>query len=119
MRDTKDLQETAAPQPVRKGHIGLIVAGSVLTGLIAALGLAVVVFGGAAEPVITGAVLWGFALGWAMLAVLSVRFTDQPQRWAVVPAVFMGVSGPLPRWAGATRPCANTWMQAHTRCRAS
>ena len=44
---------------------------------------------------ITGAVLWGFALGWAMLAVLSVRFTDQPQRWAVVPAVFMGVSGLL------------------------
>jgi pimeloyl-ACP methyl ester carboxylesterase len=40
-------------------------------------------------------VLWGFALGWAMLAVLSVRFSDQPQRWAVVPAVFMGVSGLL------------------------
>jgi hypothetical protein len=48
MRDTRDLQETAALQPVRKGHIGLIVAGSVITGLIAALGLAVVVFGGAA-----------------------------------------------------------------------
>ena len=30
-----------------------------------------------------------------MLAVLSVRFTDQPQRWAVVPAFFMGVSGLL------------------------
>ena len=30
-----------------------------------------------------------------MLAVLSVRFTDQPQRWAVVPAVFLGVSGIL------------------------
>ena len=37
--------------------------------------------------------LWGFALGWAMLAVFSVRFTDQPQRWAWAPAVFMGVSG--------------------------
>lgn len=54
MRDTKDLPETAALQPVRKGHIGLIVAGSVITGLIVASGLAVVVFGGAAEPVITG-----------------------------------------------------------------
>jgi hypothetical protein len=51
MRDTKDLRETAALQLARKGHIGLIVAGSRLTGLIAALGLAVVVFGGAAEPV--------------------------------------------------------------------
>jgi pimeloyl-ACP methyl ester carboxylesterase len=30
-----------------------------------------------------------------MLALLSVRNTDQPQRWALVPAVFMGVSGLL------------------------
>jgi pimeloyl-ACP methyl ester carboxylesterase len=30
-----------------------------------------------------------------MLALLSVRYTDQPQRWALVPAVFMGVSGLL------------------------
>jgi hypothetical protein len=88
MRDTKDLQETAALQPVRKGHIGLIVAGSVITGLIAALGLAVVVFEGAAEPVITGVVLVAFGLGWLMLALLSSRRTSQPQRWALVPAVF-------------------------------
>lgn len=43
----------------------------------------------------TGALLCGFGLGWAMLAVMSVRFTDQPQRWALVPAVFMGVGGVL------------------------
>jgi pimeloyl-ACP methyl ester carboxylesterase len=30
-----------------------------------------------------------------MLAVLSVRFTDQPQRWAAVPALFMGLGGLL------------------------
>jgi pimeloyl-ACP methyl ester carboxylesterase len=30
-----------------------------------------------------------------MLAVLSVRFSDQPQRWAAVPALFMGVGGLL------------------------
>jgi hypothetical protein len=29
------------------------------------------------------------------MAVLSVRFTDQPQRWAVAPAIFMGLSGAL------------------------
>ena len=40
----------------------------------------------AEENAITGAVLGGFVLGWAMLAVLSVRFTDQPQRWAAAPA---------------------------------
>ena len=38
-------------------------------------------------------VLLGFAFGWALLAVLSVRFTDQPQRWAVAPAVFFAVAG--------------------------
>jgi hypothetical protein len=30
-----------------------------------------------------------------MLAVLSIRFTDQPQRWAVAPAAFMGIGGLL------------------------
>jgi pimeloyl-ACP methyl ester carboxylesterase len=30
-----------------------------------------------------------------MLAVLSVKFTDQPQRWAAAPALFMGVGGLL------------------------
>ena len=30
-----------------------------------------------------------------MLAVLSIRFTDQPQRWAAAPAVFMGLGGLL------------------------
>ena len=43
----------------------------------------------AKENVLTGVVLLGFALGWALLAVLSVRFSDQPQRWAAAPAAFM------------------------------
>ena len=30
-----------------------------------------------------------------MLAVLSVRFTDQPQRWAAAPALLMGLGGLL------------------------
>ena len=34
-------------------------------------------FAGGREPVITGAILLGFAVGWALLAVLSVRF-DRP-----------------------------------------
>jgi len=38
-------------------------------------------------------VLLGFALGWALLAVLSVRFSDQPQRWAVAPAAFFVLVG--------------------------
>ena len=37
--------------------------------------------------------LLGFAFGWALLAVLSARSSDQPQRWAVAPAVFMALAG--------------------------
>jgi pimeloyl-ACP methyl ester carboxylesterase len=51
------------------------------------------VFGGAAEHVISGSALLAFAGGWAMLAVLSARFTSQPQRWARVPAASMAAAG--------------------------
>jgi pimeloyl-ACP methyl ester carboxylesterase len=68
-----------------------IVAGSLLTGLLLALVLMLVVFAGAREHVITGSALLAFALGWAMLAALSIRFASQPQRWAFVPAVFMAI----------------------------
>src|SRR3954447_8455501 len=39
------------------------------------------------------ALLLGFGCGWALMATLTVRRTRQPQRWAVVPAVAMGVTG--------------------------
>jgi pimeloyl-ACP methyl ester carboxylesterase len=65
------------------------------TGFVAALLLVAAPFIPAEEAAITGAVLCGFGVGWAMLTVLSVRFTDQPQAWAVVPAAFMGFSGLL------------------------
>jgi hypothetical protein len=64
-------------------------------GLVAAVLLVAAPFIEPTEAGVTGAVLCGFALGWAMLAVLSVRFTDQPQTWAAAPALFMGVSGLL------------------------
>jgi pimeloyl-ACP methyl ester carboxylesterase len=88
-----DRQSPPGPKP--SGHLGRIVAGSLATGLVAALLLVAAPFIPADENGITGAVLCGFALGWAMLAVLSVRFTDQPQRWAAAPALFMGLSGLL------------------------
>ena len=78
-----------------RGHIGWVVAGSLAAGLVAAVLLAGAPFIPAEERAVTGAVLCGFALGWAMLAVLSVRFTDQPQRWAAAPALFMGLGGLL------------------------
>jgi pimeloyl-ACP methyl ester carboxylesterase len=45
------------------------------------------------EATVTGALLLGFGFGWALMAFLTVRRTRQPQPWAVVPAVAMGVTG--------------------------
>lgn len=75
------------------GRIGRVTALSMTVGAVAALILAVVVFEGATEPVVTGVVLLAFAASWAMLAALSVRLTDRPQLWALVPAGIMGGLG--------------------------
>jgi pimeloyl-ACP methyl ester carboxylesterase len=64
-----------------------------LSGLVNTLVLVLVVFAGASEPVITGSALLGLASGWALLAVLTTRWTDQPQRWAAVPAAVMATTG--------------------------
>ena len=93
-RDPAAAKPGSASQ-TRTRPIGWIVAGSLATGLAAALLLVATPFIPAEENAITGAVLCGFALGWAMLAVLSVRFTDQPQRWAAAPAALMGLGGLL------------------------
>jgi pimeloyl-ACP methyl ester carboxylesterase len=86
--------EIDAPErPMRKSHVGLIVAGSMITGFVVALVLVIGPFAGAQEHVIMGTALLGWALGWALLAVLTIRWTDQPQRWAVVPAALMALAG--------------------------
>jgi pimeloyl-ACP methyl ester carboxylesterase len=72
---------------------GAVVAGSLLAGLATAVALVAGPLAGDREAVITGGLLLGFAAGWALLAVLSTRFTDRPQRWAAVPAAAMGISG--------------------------
>jgi pimeloyl-ACP methyl ester carboxylesterase len=76
----------------RTGPIRRIVAASVTTGLVTAV-LSVVVVAGSGEYAVIGAALLSFALGWAVLAVLSTRMTDQPQRWAFVPAAAMAATG--------------------------
>ena len=62
-------------------------------GLLGALALTLVVFAGAPEHLITGSALLALAFGWTMLAVLSIHLTSQPQRWALVPAALMAVTG--------------------------
>jgi pimeloyl-ACP methyl ester carboxylesterase len=75
-------------------QIGRVVVGCVTAGLVVALALVVVgPVAGAQEHVITGTILLTFAASWALLAALSIRCTEQPQRWAVLPAVFMAVAG--------------------------
>src|SRR5918996_2959736 len=96
--------------PGRRGHIGSIVAGSLVAGLVAALLLVAAPFIPAEESELTGALLCGFALGWAMLAVLSARFSDQPQRWAVAPALFLGLSGLLLVGFGAGVQSVLSWI---------
>jgi hypothetical protein len=66
---------------------------SLLGGLLAAFALVAGPFAGGQEHDITGAILLGFAFGWALLALLSARFTDRPQRWATIPAAAMAVTG--------------------------
>src|SRR4030095_6487395 len=92
-QDSGDLQGSGRLEPTRRGRIGLIVAGSLAAGLVAALVLVAAPFIAAQENVLTGVVLLGFAFGWALLAVPPVRFTDQPQRWAAAPTAVMVVAG--------------------------
>ena len=91
-------------------HIGWLVAASLAAGLAAGLVLVAAPFVPAEESRLTGALLFGFALGWAMLAGLSVRFTDQPQRWAVAPALFMGLGGLLLLGFGSSVQGVLKWL---------
>ncbi len=81
--------------PGRRSHVGGVVVGSLAAGVATALILPFLPVGTVDVDFATAMVLFGFALGWALLAVLSIRFTDQPQRWAVAPAIFMALSGAL------------------------
>jgi pimeloyl-ACP methyl ester carboxylesterase len=90
---TSTTNDGVAPRHARKGHIGLIVVGTILATAIAALLLDIVVFVGAAEDTITGVTLLAFGMGWCAMTVASTRYTDQPQRWALTPAVVMALLG--------------------------
>jgi hypothetical protein len=82
-----DPDPPASGRPGSRAHPGLIVAGSLVTGLVTALLLVFNPFGPVEESVVTCAGPLGLAVGWAMLAIFSSRVTDQPRRWAVAPSV--------------------------------
>jgi pimeloyl-ACP methyl ester carboxylesterase len=83
----------APPTPAPRGPLGRVVLGSLVFGAVAAAVLTLAVFPGAAEHVTVGVALLAFAAGWAMLAVLTTRMTNQPQRWAYAPAAFLAAAG--------------------------
>jgi pimeloyl-ACP methyl ester carboxylesterase len=94
-------------------RIGWLVAGAVVTGAAGALTLTLGIFGGAHENVITGSALLAFAAGWLVLAVGSARWSDQPQRWALVPAIlFALVGGLFLVWPGIVTVNGMTWLFA-------
>lgn len=105
----KGQDRPSGADPSQKGHIGWVAAGSVVAGVLAAILLAGAPFIPTTESGVTGAILVGLALGWAMVAVLSVRFTDKPQRWAGAPALFMGPGGFLLVVFGSPMQEALTW----------
>ena len=90
---TQDSGTVGAParRPRRLG-IGVVVVGSVVVGLVAALVLPFLPVSTVDVDVATAMVLLGFAVGWASLAGLSAWLTDQPHRWALAPAAFMALS---------------------------
>ena len=92
-RDPITIAKPAEIAGTRRGPIGRIAAGSLATGLLGAMSLTLVVFAGAPEHVIAGSGLLAFGLSWAMLAGLASRLTNQPQRWALMPAAVMATTG--------------------------
>jgi pimeloyl-ACP methyl ester carboxylesterase len=101
-----------APRCPRRSpaRLGWIVTLSLSTGFVAALLFAVLPFVPVTESAITGAVLCGVALGWVVLWLLSLRFTDEPQRWAAGPALLMGVGGLLLVAFGSPLREALSWV---------
>ncbi len=70
-----------------------LVAASLILGFLLPVVLALGPASGGGESRMTGAALLGWGIGWTLIALLSIRYTDQPQRWAVVPAGSLGVTG--------------------------
>jgi pimeloyl-ACP methyl ester carboxylesterase len=71
----------------------LAIVGSLAAGAFLAVALLLGPASGGSEPLVTGSVLFAFGLGWGLMAVLTTRFSAQPQTWMAVPAAFLGSIG--------------------------
>jgi pimeloyl-ACP methyl ester carboxylesterase len=83
-----------APPPVTSTRSPvLVILGSLTAGALLALALLLGPASGGPEPMITGSVLFAFGIGWGLMALLSTRFSAQPQTWMAVPATALGSIG--------------------------
>ena len=80
-------QDTSTRSPV------IAIVGSFAAGALLAVALLLGPASGGTEPLVTGSVLFAFGLGWALMAVLTTRFSAQPQAWMAAPAAFLGSIG--------------------------
>jgi pimeloyl-ACP methyl ester carboxylesterase len=71
----------------------LAILASLIAGAALAVALLLSLASGGSEPVVTGSVLFAFGVGWGLMALLSTRFSAQPQTWMTVPAAFLGFIG--------------------------
>ena len=62
-----------------------LVAASLIVGFLLPIVLALGPAAGGGESRMTGAALLGWGIGWALIALLSIRFTNRPHRWASCP----------------------------------
>jgi pimeloyl-ACP methyl ester carboxylesterase len=69
------------------------ILGSLVAGAALAVALLIGVAPSGSEPFVTGCVLVAFGLGWGLVALLTTRYSSQPQRWAVVPGALLGSIG--------------------------
>jgi len=82
-------------RPTQSHRLFPLVAASLIVGFLLPIALILGPVSGGGESRMTGAALLGWGIGWELIAVLSLRFTGEPQRWAVLPAAILGVSGLL------------------------
>lgn len=101
-RDNQTIAPTPSTAPATAPHglashrgapMALVVLGSMVVGFLAVVALVAAPVVPATESALAGAVLCGFAVGWAALVAFSTWFTVQPQRWATMPAAVLGTSG--------------------------
>lgn len=104
------LPDPSPPLPSTR-NIAWIVIVSLLAAVLLSVLLVIVVVAGARENVISAAVLFAFAAGAVLLAVLSARRSDQPQRWAMIAAGWLALAGTvLLIWPGIVSTAAIAWV---------